>query len=59
MMVQLPTNTRLNIRQHSVELMWGKSREAIVSFELFAYPSDNGGAGLPRHYLVKDCSLRL
>ena len=52
-MVKLPTNTRLNIRQHSVELVWGKSREAIVSFELFAYPADNGGQDYPVIILSK------
>ena len=57
MMVKLPTNTRLKIRQHSVELVWGKPQEAIVSFELFSYPANNGGAGLARHYLVEDRSL--
>ena len=53
MMVKLPTNTRLNIRQHSVELVWGKSREAIVSFELFSYPADNGGQDWPVIILSK------
>ena len=52
-MVRLPTNTNLSIREHSVELLWGLPREAIVSFELFSYPADNGGQDCPVIILSK------
>ena len=52
-MVRLPTNTNLSIRQHSVELLWGHPREAVVSVELFAYPADNGGQECPVIILSK------
>ena len=41
-MVKLPTDTKLNIRQRSVELS-RDGREAVVSFEMFSHPADNGG----------------
>ena len=38
MMVKLPTNTAISIRQKSVEMVGSHHHEAEVSFEMFAYP---------------------
>ena len=44
----LPVNSRLGIHQSSVELVaQGGQRSAVVSFELFSYPADNGGVNTP------------
>ena len=58
MMVTLPTNTVISIRQRSVEMVGNEHREAVVSFEMFAYPADNGGK-VPRCDSVKDSSFFL
>ena len=52
MMVKLPTNTKISIRQRSVEMV-GEHREAVVSFEMFAYPADNGEQDCPVVVLSK------
>ena len=47
-MVVLPGNSRLSIRQSSVELTaQGGHRAAVVSFELFSHPASNGGVDTP------------
>ena len=53
MMVKLPTNTAISIRQRSVEMVGSEHREAVVSFEMFAYPADNGGQDSPVVILSK------
>ena len=53
MMVTLPTNTVISIRQRSVEMVGNEHREAVVSFEMFAYPADNGGKDGPVVILPK------
>ncbi len=50
-MVKLPTNTKLSIRQRSVEMV--QHHEAVVSFEMFAYPANNGGQSSPVVVLSK------
>ena len=52
-MVELPANTRLSIRQRSIEMDGPTRREAIVSFEMFAYPQNNGGQDCPVIVLSK------
>ena len=52
-MVELPTNTAISIRQKSVEMVGSHHHEAEVSFEMFAYPADNGGQDYPVVILSK------
>ena len=52
-MVTLPTNTVISIRQRSVEMVGNEHREAVVSFEMFAYRADNGGKDCPVVILSK------
>ena len=55
MMAQLPTDTSLSIRQRSVEVMRDShgGQHAVVSFEMFSYPSENGGEDCPVVVLSK------
>ena len=53
MIVTLPTNTAISIRQRSIEMVGNEHREAVVSFEMFAYPADNGGEDCPVVILSK------
>ena len=51
--VKLPTNTAMSIRLRSVEMVGEAHREAIISFEMFAYPANNGGTDCPVVVLSK------